>query len=510
MKTSTLILVVFSVLLVLFAGASYKIYERFLNVKAHVHQTAGKADQALGEYFDLGLVIKDIKFDVVQVQQWLTDISATRAMDGLNDGKDKAAEFAGLFAEDVKKARGLAVKLQLKDVSTALDDIEMAFPPYYKTGQKMADSYIAYGPEGGNRLMGDFDGVAEKMAESVDHLTEVVNKETQRSRSEVSSDLQNTQDEVQNTLGVLVMMLSVVFAAILMIGLFVFLTLKRRARQTEALVGQFEASVHQISSQLSDQAVALLGRANGMSQAMKDLSEKTTNTSKASDEMSGSVQFIASATEELSISVSEIRSKIVKSNEVVRHSSQIMARAEDASIALKGAVENIAEVLKMIDGLAGQISMLALNATIESARAGEAGKGFAVVASEVKNLAVETTNATGMIASKIAEVTQCSESVSQVVAALKDTMHDVSEYSTSIGGAVEQQGTATQEIAQRMVKVADHTQDVDENLKFVSNVSNENYHVSMEVLDAVQLLNSQSKKLDQDVDGFLQYIRKMA
>ena len=31
-----------------------------------------------------------LKLSVVQVQQWLTDISATRAKDGLNDGFDEA------------------------------------------------------------------------------------------------------------------------------------------------------------------------------------------------------------------------------------------------------------------------------------------------------------------------------------------------------------------------------------------------------------------------------------
>ena len=37
------------------------------------------------------------KLAVVQVQQWLTDISATRAQDGLNDGFDEAAANAEKF-----------------------------------------------------------------------------------------------------------------------------------------------------------------------------------------------------------------------------------------------------------------------------------------------------------------------------------------------------------------------------------------------------------------------------
>lgn len=510
MKTSTLILVVFTGLLVLFAGASMKIYSHFVAVEREVGDSVQKVDLVIGDGVALAQVLKDIKFDVVQVQQWLTDISATRAMDGLNDGKDKAAEFAEMFHQDVAKAKKIATRLGLKDVVTSLDEMQQNFAPYYKVGQRMADAYVQFGPEGGNKIMGDFDQVAEKMAESLDGLTTVIDRHTTSYKSALVEDLTNTKAETKATIDMLVVVLSVVFFAILGIGAYVFTLLKRRAKQTGMLISQFEHSVHQISSQLSAQAESLLGRANDMNRSMKELSEKSEATSADSVEMSGSVQFIASAIEELSISVSEIRSQVVHSNEVVAESSQIMNQAEEVSVALKDAVVNITEVLKLIDGLAGQISMLALNATIESARAGEAGKGFAVVAGEVKTLAVETTNATSKIAEKISEVTACSDSVLSVVHALKDSMRSVGEYSTSISGAVDQQGAATQEISRRMDGVADHTQGVDDSLRFVSSVSNENYHAAMEVLDSAKMLNEQSEKLSHDVDAFLQYIRKLA
>lgn len=46
-----------------------------------------------------------MKLNVLQIQQWLTDISATRGLDGLNDGFIKAQENA-------KAAKGIITELK--------------------------------------------------------------------------------------------------------------------------------------------------------------------------------------------------------------------------------------------------------------------------------------------------------------------------------------------------------------------------------------------------------------
>lgn len=510
MKTSTLILIAFNVILILFAGSSFKIFQSFSEIQEQVQDASDITSRVLESNFALSQSIKDIKFDVVQVQQWLQDLSSTRGLDGLDDGKEKAKEFADLFEKDAENAKKIAANLKLDDIVSAITSVEKEFPAYFEVGNRMTDAYVEGGPALGNKMMPEFDAASEKMQGEIDKLTQLVGAATTASKNNVVSKLADTKNNANATLNILIVILSVTFCMAAAAAAAVFILIKRRSKAMEKLANIFEDSVQKLSHQLSEQAEDLLKKAAEMRDSMRELNDKAASTSHASNEASSNIEFVASATEELTSSVYEIRSQITKSNTVIEESNAIMGRAEMASDSLGIAVHSISQALGMIEGLAGQINMLSMNATIESARAGEAGKGFAVVAGEVKNLAVETTKSTGLIADKIAEVKETSESVLNVLTALKQSLVSVSEYAHSIGSAVNQQGSATEEIAHRMVSVSDHTKDVDENLLNVSRISENNHQVSLTVLATAEALNNQSVQLDKDVREFLKDIRKMA
>ena len=99
----------------------------------------------------------------VQVQQWCTDISATRGRDGLNDGLEMAAMYADSFHLYIDSAKQLEPSLTDK-----LDNVANAFEKYYAVGVEMANTYIARGPAGGNKKMSDFDAAAESIHVKLD------------------------------------------------------------------------------------------------------------------------------------------------------------------------------------------------------------------------------------------------------------------------------------------------------------------------------------------------------
>ena len=155
-------------LLIVFVLGGQVVVDMLMSRDATALEEQGKVAAATSDKaLDLAVAQKAIQLDVVQVQQFLTDVSATRGLDGLDDGFKLADEHAASFKANVEKARALATDLGAPDILAALDAAEKAFPPYYELGQKMARAYVSGGPEFGNRLMGDFDKAASEMGGAI-------------------------------------------------------------------------------------------------------------------------------------------------------------------------------------------------------------------------------------------------------------------------------------------------------------------------------------------------------
>jgi len=89
--------------------------------------------------------------------------------------------------------------------------------------------------------------------------------------------------------------------------------------------------------------------------------------------------------------------------------------------------QHITEVANVLFSIANQTNLLALNASIEAARAGEAGRGFAVVAEHVRELSVQSKEASQTINGAIEAINSEMQALQQDINASNVTLEAQSE-----------------------------------------------------------------------------------
>lgn len=410
-----------------------------------------------------------LKLNVVQVQQWLTDISATRGQDGLDDGFKQA----DASAENVKVILGTLYELN-PDKKAQIESIQASFTPYYEAGKRMAKAYVEGGPTLGNRYMGQFDETAVKINEGVDLF--IVD-----SQSAVSEAILAMEDRIQYNLllmaivgGALLVLVGAVWAGIIRgfvnpinqildklrmmannngdltqkidytsddeIGALAtnFNLMQDSFRKIIKMIKE-ESSAIEIKMQLTNESnqklVALIENIRHNVEEVTGAMEETTASAQRVNEMAGAIngtigEIAVSAQTELDgaelirrrandLKTAAVDSKTLAAEVNVKSQARLLTAIQESK-----AVEQIDVLSKTILEITEKTNLLALNASIEAARAGDAGRGFAVVANEIRDLA-ESSRET---ASGIADINhRVIASVDSLVAASKEILQFIDE-----------------------------------------------------------------------------------
>jgi methyl-accepting chemotaxis protein len=282
---------------------------------------------------------------------------------------------------------------------------------------------------------------------------------------------------------------------------------EERAKNLETLNSRFEAAASALTSTLSSAAANLKESAETMFASTEQTDQKSTSVKFAAQQATANVQIVASATEELLVSIDEIGDRAVRSSSIATKAAADANRTNEAVQALVTDAQQIGKVAGLIRQIAHQTNLLALNASIEAARAGQAGRGFAVVAGEVKSLATQTGTATEQIETQITNI----QSVTgNVVAAIKEIVATISEMNviaTAVASAVAQQRAATREIAQNAQQASISALEVTHAITSVEQASGTTKIEANQVLDAAGQLSRQSDDLRIQVDQFIAGVR---
>ncbi|MDD7911068.1 methyl-accepting chemotaxis protein [Pseudovibrio exalbescens] len=186
--------------------------------------------------------------------------------------------------------------------------------------------------------------------------------------------------------------------------------------------------------------------AEGFHSRTEEAEQHAAATLRETERADQAVQSVATAAEELSMSIAEIERQVDLSLKAVDQSQEAIGTCREQGERLNHLASDVAEYCNNIAEVSNQTKLLALNASIEAARAGAAGAGFSVVAEEVKRLAEYTEQIVEDLNAHLSQAGAATAANLDAVGTISKSMEDVSVYSAAISTSIAQQTAAAHEI----------------------------------------------------------------
>jgi methyl-accepting chemotaxis protein/ABC-type oligopeptide transport system substrate-binding subunit len=175
-------------------------------------------------------------------------------------------------------------------------------------------------------------------------------------------------------------------------------TLSEFVEQTSSAIAEMVASINEVATNTESFSSFAIQTASSMVE-MNATTEEIGKSAKQSSELARYVKDAAN----------EGREAVTGTVDGMRRIQQAVEEAKMALGELAERSQEIGEIVRVIDEIAGQTNLLALNAAIIAAQAGERGKGFAVVADEIRDLSERTSVSTDEIRTLISNVQKAVE-----------------------------------------------------------------------------------------------------
>ncbi len=230
--------------------------------------------------------------------------------------------------------------------------------------------------------------------------------------------------------------------------------------ETLDAIGHVLLLVGDSSARLSVASQQLNSAAEGISHNARAAAGQADDVVASAGAVAASVDTVATGSSQMESAIREISQNASEASRVAGQAVLVAENTTRTVGKLGDSSQEIATVIKLINGIAEQTNLLALNATIEAARAGEAGKGFAVVASEVKELAQETARATEDISQRVEAIQADTAGAVEAISQISTVIGEINDFQATIAAAVEEQTATTNEMNRNVAEAASGTQGI--------------------------------------------------
>lgn len=444
------------------------------------NSTSDLASQTKNESATYAQLAQTMKIDVIQVQQWLTDISATRARDGLDDGFAEAEKAKNSFLASLKRFEDMYTKENDQENLRVVRSIETALLGFYESGRTLAQAYIDKGPEGGNPLMGQFDKAAEELGKELEPFLEAQSAELTNNMSSIVTKAQGLT---------WTMLISSIFA--ILIASFLAFTITRSiTKPINAAVDALRTGAEQVGS-ASEQVAS----------SSQSLAEGATEQASSLEETSSSLEEMSSMTRQNAENARQANLLAENATGAADKGVGAMAGMSDAMQQIKRSSDETAKIIRVIDEIAFQTNLLALNAAVEAARAGEAGKGFAVVAEEVRNLAQRSAEAAKNTSALIEGSQKNADNGVHATEELTGILNEITGSIRKLSGLISEVSAASDEQTQGVGQINAAVTQMNQVTQQTAANAEESSSASQELAAQAQQMRAIVFELDQVVNG---------
>lgn len=509
-------------------------------IYSSVNKIEEHSERIKNESIPYMLTANEMKFNVCQVQQFLTDASATKE----NESFKEAEESSKSFMQGLNTFEAVYQEKNDRESMDKIKELKENFENFNRVGIDMAHTYIDHGTEAGNIKMDTFDHQSEALSKKIDELVSSHDKEA-------SGLVEQIVYESQSAVWLVFVLSGIGIGIALTFGLLTLRSILGSIIAIDTITKELatgEADLRKrlrlnVKDELNDVAKNINSFIENTQNIVEGSKKAAVENLTVSAELDTTSQQVGVRVEETAMALEMISNK---AKDIIEHQKITMSEAEESKKdvliahqkllhaqneikimidkvqesvevetefaerlhALSSQASEVKHVLLVIGDIADQTNLLALNAAIEAARAGEHGRGFAVVADEVRKLAERTQKSLNEINLTINAIVHAindsSEQMGLNAQSIKELGNRSEIVDTQIQSTVETMTLTLDTVTSLVNDGQSNAAEIDQIVGNINNISTtvtQNARSMEEIASAVQHLHHMSESLNNDLKG---------